>query len=492
MKSLFIFVLIFTLFTLIGCGVASTSPMNTSAEEFNITSPESNYIFTNEQVNIYAAIPVGLIDQGSLDAEVSIEGPDEKVVLAQGDLRSFNSDGSIVAIWDPSDYALGSYLITVIADINGKSYEKTKKVELRNPPSISVYLEDSMIQGDRIITNFIAEATTEPPAEIASYRWYFGNGASQVGEGLNSVTYEYRRIEAEYDVSVEVIDNFGGTNYGIYTIALTPEQEPPGFFQIAKKPCGCKFMLLDARSKIKSTRYKGPITPGIAGLQMVQPPNRLDLTDPIAAKPGKQLLRADLGNLDPVPNKHNQLGIGFEVEAFLLGGSDPASCKEGQYARGTITRNNAARSNANSINSPKSSTGTLTLPLKPGANGIARSFKINTSNGKPYPKLPARVMGPSVTPDPLNFGGDDYAKIGNVKKYTVGTKVISWVDVPQVPTVQGIKQEDTREFISYVMGDKGKGTCWCHFETHRTIDQKGATGGRGLTLIQGLNCNIRK
>ena len=291
-----------------GCADFPKSPGPGTITDFAITSPVGDYVFTNKQVNIYASIPSKFQGVAPLSASVGVEGAGGIVTLAEGDLRSMESFGTIVAVWDPKAFALGDYVIRVEAELGGRPYRAERKVELRDPPNISVRLKTSSSRGNSIVADFEAVATSASPAEIVSYRWNFGDEVGRIGPSLSSVSHVYRILAAEHEVSVEVTDNLGGTNYSVHTVQIAPNQQPPIIFQAAAAAgCGCRTMLIDARPNMTSSRFTGPALPGAAGIRMVQV-KILTLSDPAGTAAGDFLVRAELGNLDPAPPGHRQMG----------------------------------------------------------------------------------------------------------------------------------------------------------------------------------------
>lgn len=455
-----------------------------------IVSPrDGQFAFTNRLERVFAQfVPSPKSPLSPVDATVTVSGPGGVVQLAKGDLREADVSNALLAFWDTASFEPGRYALTVRANYAGELYQNRIRVVLRAPPSIAVSVSEVVPENSGFRARFIAEAETEPPGKIASFRWVFGDDSEPVVTGLPEAEHVFMDATREYQVTVHVIDSLGGTEYATYTLNPTPlTSTPPGniTFQAATS-CGCREMLLDARPTRTSTRYCGPAAPGAQGIN-AEPIGTPGATDPVCPPGTTTLIRADLGAVDPSPPTHNQLGIGFEVEAYLRYKSDPAKCDEGQFARGTLVRGGTTLALPAATALPAAGpTGTKSLP-NPSPPGGSFTFNvINAPNA--YPAQPiSPASGPSP-PDPLNFGADDYTAPSGVKKYALNNQVISWIDVPQMPTA-GMAASDSREFISFVQGPGG--TCWCRFSTNRTVNAAGATGGTGLTILGGLNCRQR-
>lgn len=149
---------LFLLFVILpmGCSTISNSPPN---QNFQIDIPVGDYVFTNRQVNVSASLPAPS-DQ-PVEATITVSGEFGVRTLASGDIRGFDFANNIVAIWDPTEFAPGEYVITAELTSEIGQSRTTKTVKLRNPPSVDVVLESWSVEEGELRANFAAKASSD-------------------------------------------------------------------------------------------------------------------------------------------------------------------------------------------------------------------------------------------------------------------------------------------------------------------------------------------
>ncbi len=438
-----------------------------------VAPADGSVVFTNRLVDVFAR-PEPWPEAMSLpriDAELSVTGADGPRIVADGDLRMLKAPNQIAAFWDPRDAAPGPYTIDLTVKDGDRKLTARAKVELRDPPKASFQVEGSAPADNGILVRFIASARTAAPAEVVTYVWDFGDDTAPLVTKTRMAEHVYARIGQTVGVMLEAQDSLGGAGR---TMAMLKLPDQPGSTVIlqAAATCGCKKMTVIHSVLPQSSRYCAAAVPGIPGLSAV--PGAV--TPPCPA--GQVAFTGKLGPLDPGPT----LGMGFEVEAILIPGSDASLCKEGQYVMNTFKDTTGVVANPNAQPAPPA--GNIVLPGPPGTPNF--TFTAVASAPGAAVAAPQNIVPPVMGPAPApNFGADDYDTPSAFKKHE--GQAIRWLDLPQFPPAGAASMDS--QFVSFVSGTTG--TCWCHFSISRTVNAAGGAGGAGITLVKALNCVAR-
>jgi hypothetical protein len=449
-----------------------------------IMSPRDGAVLPMQQQLLIEARFEPAVDFGTTAVEARVEAArgSDRIVIAEGDIRSFESPEQLRALWNVEDVAPGPYVITVTATAGDRTGTATTKVTLHPPPTVLVRVTSIRSRKRGINVTFAATASSATSTAIKEFIWTPGDGGGPRRTTRGTFSHTYPKGNATYIVWLEVNDALGGSTLIArdlnlpgslpqrrqgYDVHPTRGGQDSDLLQ-ETNDCGCEDMTVlvpiinpPPRSSVYCAAAV-PAQPGCAQVGNPPPPDNC---------PGNQVpYKCPLGRIAPAAGQR-QLGWGFEVVAKLSARTNNTkSCTQGQYARGSWTKDGKPKPNPPAKGAPPA--GQVTLP--DGAAG-APGFTF-TGVGAPNPFPP--FGGP-------NYGGDRYTNPSDYKRHKpLGFR---WLDMPQVPVGANATTDD-REYIVFVLGNLG--TCWCRFSIRQTWTAAGGVGGPGLALIDSHNCRL--
>jgi hypothetical protein len=422
-------------------------------------------------------------------ARVEAVRPGQRIMIAQGDIRSSESPDRLRAFWDVAHAAPGEYEILVSATAGNRSGHASVRVSVHVAPSVSVAVTSVRDDGPGARVEFSAVASSSDRAAIRRFIWTPGDGSASASTETGVFSHAYPRRDATYVMWLEVNDALGGSALVARDVVLSgnatgkkrkgpsylAEEQSSPLLQ-ATDDCGCEAMNVLAPSPehpgVQTTPYclpQGKLLDRDSNCVTVANP------DPPNSCPDRErAFTCSLGKVVPNPRNPNQhtLGWTFEVVAKLSPKTNnPGKCKQGQYNMSTIVHDGQTRNpNKNSLMKPDSGNikmDGLDIDVVPG--------------GTPYP--------PFVDPPPpgkkLTFAPDGYDEPGPEKRHL--PRGFRWVDQPR--SLAGIDSaKDDAEFVTFVTGNLG--TCWCRFSIRQGWTSTGGPKGEGLVKRDGKNCGV--
>jgi len=434
--------------------------------QLTIVSPKEGATFSPPGlITIEATIAGHRALRTPIDVKVTASGPQGELLIAQGDLRSLESQDRISALWNISDVASGQYRITVAVSVP-ESSPVAVNVNVRRPPSVTMKLESLEPDGSGALATLSADAHSSDGQPITEYLWTPGDGKPTERTNTGRFTHKYDKRGTSYVLWLEVHDSAGGS------VLLERDLSVPVNISEAvlqeTNDCGCRSMQI---------RWTGGITGIFCADAVPSYPGCREEAHPPAGfcAAGQVAFICDLGPRNPTPAAPS-FGLRFQVVARLLGNTNNLNaCTEGQYARATFINDGVDSGTPATPAAPP-----LGPQHLPGGSGGAAGFPFDGVN--PYPPYsPPGPVGPNGEP----FGPDDYAGIRNVKKHTPGAVI--WTDGPRNPTDGNASASTDADFVAFVRGNLG--TCWCRFRLNQSWNPAAGVSG-GITQEDGNNCAV--
>lgn len=466
--------LFFMLWIATGCAAEIQTPTSAEGVQLVILTPQEGQVLpTQKQAVIEARFepPVDL-EATVIEADVVAVRDEQRIVIAKGDLRPFESPDRLRAFWNVAEVLPGEYVINVKVAGPHRG-EASVRVTVHPAPAVTMRLVSlrRIAQGAEAV--FSVAATSPAKVPIREYIWTAGDGTPPQRTDEPTFTHVYRELDRTYVVWVEVNDARGGSTL-IARDLKTPPDLPKEGLKIPREvfhethDCGCRRMTIRAAGGNTNIHCAAavPDRPGCAAV--AAPPG----TCPAGQVP----YQCPLGEITPAPPGQPRLGWLFEIVADLTVSdlvpttNDLSQCTQGQYARGTRIRDGAIRPNPQALANPPA--GAHNLP--DGTAGAGGFNFISVGPPNPYPPF----GGP-------NYGGDGFTQPDDLKRHR--PTQFYWNDAPR-GRVGTISYTSDNEFISFVQGNLG--TCWCRFWLRQSWTARGGTQGPGIVLVDGLNCRV--
>jgi hypothetical protein len=458
--------------TLLSCCL-TTSVLNAQPPLLIVEPQNGAVLATQADAEIVAQLAPDLQDPAQFISmecvAVSADGS-VRIVIAQGDLRSFESTDQARCIWRLRGVAGGNYTVRMsIQDKSHRVFSDQISVTVTTAPTGDIVLASQQpVQGGVQVT---LQAVVFHPSSIVRTLWIPGDGGAPVScSQLCPFTHSYAGQSGEtttYVVTLTLDSSTGGEVTVQRDIVV--RQGPNQFFVAQLQvthDCGCTKMDIFSAGGQNSFVFcqPGGAPPASPGCVAVANPAGAQ-----ACPAGTTPFQCPNGPFAPGQLGANFLGWRWEVNAHLSPRTnDINACTEGQAARGDLTRGGVAIVNGAAAATPAAAAA-LPFPNPPAGALVAAP--------NPYPPL----AGP-------NWGADDYTAPRNFKRHLEGLGRIQWLDAPRIGAGAANAITDHREFVMWVTGNLG--TCWCQIDMNHSWTMAGGRVGPGVVgRVAGLNCD---